>query len=161
MVGPDWFKTSFKTPDSGTFPVRPERTRGVSDWVLRATMSSSCCWSALTAGSPEEGSWLSDVVVLDELICISLGSGKRQALVTWERGSHMLITHKHKDTGDPHCKERLSLLQPLPPYMPRERLTFCCDALCGQKDDHPAHIQVTQAAQSCRVWGRVGRSLVF
>ena len=57
-------------------------TRGVSDWVLRATISNSCCWRALTAGSPEEGSWLSEVVVLEELICKSLRMGKTNTLIT-------------------------------------------------------------------------------
>lgn len=47
-------------------------TRGLSERVLRATISRSCCWSALAAWSPEEGSWLSEVVVLEELNCISL-----------------------------------------------------------------------------------------
>lgn len=47
-------------------------TRGLSGRVLRATISRSCCWSALAAWSPEDGSWLSEVVVLEELNCISL-----------------------------------------------------------------------------------------
>lgn len=47
-------------------------TRGLSERVLRATISRSCCWSALAAWSPEDGSWLSEVVVLEELNCISL-----------------------------------------------------------------------------------------
>lgn len=42
------------------------RTRVASGWVLRATMSSSCRWSALTAGSPDDGSGLSAELVLEE-----------------------------------------------------------------------------------------------
>lgn len=52
-------------------------TRGVSERVLRATMRSSCCWSALAAWSPEDGSWLSEVVVLEELNWISLHTEER------------------------------------------------------------------------------------
>ena len=69
------------------------RTRGLSGWVLRATMSSSCCWSALTAGSPEEGSGLPEVVVLEELSCMSLRMGETEALVTWQHGGHLFIRH--------------------------------------------------------------------
>lgn len=55
-----------------------QRTRGLSERVLRATISRSCCWSALAAWSPEDGSWLSEVVVLEELNCISLRTEGRK-----------------------------------------------------------------------------------
>lgn len=56
-----------------------QRTRGLSERVLRATISRSCCWSALAAWSLEDGSWLSEVVVLEELNCNSLGTeGRRE-----------------------------------------------------------------------------------
>lgn len=53
-------------------------TRGFSERVLLATISRSCCWSALAAWSPEDGSWLSEVVVLEELNCISLCTEDRK-----------------------------------------------------------------------------------
>lgn len=99
------------------------RTRGVSDWVLRATISNSCCCKALTTGSPEEGSWLSEVVVLDELLCMSLRMGKTNASVTWKYQKSS--TYYMQTQG-----QEGSLMQvtgkPLPPCMSGSKLKIAC-----------------------------------
>ena len=101
------------------------RTRGVSDWVLRATISNSCCCKALTTGSPEEGSWLSQVAVLEvvALLCMSLRMGKTNASVT----------RKYRKSSIYHMQtqgQQGSLMQvtgkPLPPCMSSSKSKIAC-----------------------------------
>ena len=97
-------------------------TRGVSDCVLRATMSNSCCWRALTAGSPEDGSGLPVAVLLEELRRIPLRTGK--IALCWPAciRTHLFITQKPKETG--MCGTGRDGLGP-DPYVSIKSLPFC------------------------------------
>lgn len=94
-------------------------------------MSNSCCWSALTAGSPEEGSGLSEVLLLEERLCVSLQTGETEAPGPGVRRPSACSMHAQGHQGSPSSYR----------------------AAFRQDGNRPAHVQTIQAVQGCTCHG--------